>query len=176
MTKPKTVTAVRNGCEILVDDCDAHLLDSGYVNAVTKKTKNGLVYHRVSYKPKDGKGSQSFLARKIMGLEKGDKRVVDHINRDGLDNRRVNLRVCTISQNSMNKEKISMGTYSKYKGVSFDKRQNRWIAVICVEQRSKIAGYFKTENAAARCYNSWAKTIFGEYAYLNEISKNNKTK
>lgn len=91
--------------------------------------------------------------------------VVDHINRNGLDNRRANLRLVTIAQNNMNRRPWSRS--SKFKGVSFHKNQNRFIARITVNGKRLHLGSFINESAAAKAYDKAALEHFGQFAYLN---------
>jgi HNH endonuclease len=88
-------------------------------------------------------------------------KVTDHINGNGLDNRKSNLRICTISENTINSKK-SINKSSKYKGVSFI---NPWRAYI----GRKILGHFKTEKEAAEAYNKAAKELYFDFARLNII-------
>jgi len=90
----------------------------------------------------------------------------DHINHIGLDNRRANLRPATAAQNSWNRKKQSKPTSSKYKGV-YQTISNTWSAKITVLGKRIHLGTFKTETAAARAYDSAAKTHFGPFAYTN---------
>ena len=90
--------------------------------------------------------------------------VVDHVNRDRLDNRRSNLRVCTQSQNLANSPKLRGGS-SRFKGVSI--RRGRWRAQIGISGKIIHLGYFTDEAAAARAYNEAAQATFGEFALLN---------
>lgn len=108
-------------------------------------------------------GQKTYLHRLIMKPPTGH--VVDHINGDTTDNRRENLRVCLNAYNSINSKKQSNGVTSKYKGVSFYKRDGTWE----VNVAGKYYGRFKTEDEAARIYNLWAKALFGKYANLNVI-------
>lgn len=96
--------------------------------------------------------------------------VIDHINRNTLDNRIENLRLATRNQNAQNSRPIR-GSSSKYKGVGWDKNKIRWIAKIYYsvkdEKRYKYIGRFKTEKEAALAYDREAKKLFGDFAYLN---------
>lgn len=106
------------------------------------------------------------MHRVILGLKPGDKRQCDHIDGDGLNNQRSNLRVCTIQQNSQSRKK-QKGTTSKYKGVSFDRQHRKWQVSIRVNHKHIHLGRFRSESAAARCYNKAALKYFGEFALTN---------
>lgn len=93
---------------------------------------------------------------------------VDHINGDGLDNRRTNLRLATHSQNIINVGK-RFGK-SKYKGVSWHKRDKRWQAYININGIRRCLGNFKIEVEAAKAYNKEANKLHGQFARLNIIS------
>lgn len=92
----------------------------------------------------------------------------DHINGDKLDNRKLNLRICTRSQNNRN-QKPQIGKTSKYKGVYWYKNEQKWIARIKKNKKDIYCGRFKTEIEAARAYNEAAITAFGEFARLNNV-------
>lgn len=109
------------------------------------------------------------IHRSIMGFGFGCKKQVDHIDGDGLNNQRVNLRVCTRSQNNRNREKTSRATTSKYKGVSHHKRNKKWCARIRTGSNLKHLGSFSSEKAAAHAYNEAAIEYFGEFARLNTL-------
>jgi len=83
--------------------------------------------------------------------------VVDHINHNGLDNRKSNLRVATRWQNAQNRRKTSKRTASIYKGVSWNKRDKRWFAEIRVNDKCRDLGYFEDETAAAKAYDEAAR-------------------
>lgn len=93
----------------------------------------------------------------IMGV-KG----VDHINRNKLDCRRCNLRMCNQSQNAAN-TKLSIKNKSGFKGVSWAKDRGKWVAQI-FKGRAIRLGAFDTPEAAARAYAQKAKELFGEFA------------
>jgi len=92
----------------------------------------------------------------------------DHIDTNGLNNTRENLRFVTRSQNMMNRTK-ALGTSTKYKGVSFHKHNKRYIAYINANFVRHFLGCFDTAELAAIAYNEAAKIYFGEYARLNVI-------
>ncbi len=103
------------------------------------------------------------LHRFIMGAHKGQ--YVDHKNRDGLDNRRSNLRICTNSQNQHNCQ-TNRGS-SCYKGVSWQKSRRKWKATITVDGKNKHLGLFADELEAACAYDAAAREHFGEFARPN---------
>jgi hypothetical protein len=105
------------------------------------------------------------MHRDIMNAPSG--LLVDHRNRNPLDNRRANLRLATHSQNMQNREKIGKKTTSRFKGVSFDKKKNLWRADICYRGKIIFLGYFENEIDAARAYDAAAKKYHGEFARLN---------
>lgn len=102
------------------------------------------------------------LHRIVMGANKGD--VVDHINGDKGDNRKCNLRKCTVAQNAWNSGKRRSGS-SKYKGVYL--RGKRWHACIMVNAKTIRLGGFDEELAAAIAYDVAARKYHGEFAKTN---------
>jgi hypothetical protein len=107
------------------------------------------------------------MHRKIMNCS-DSKLVVDHINHNTLDNRKENLRVCTVMQNCHNQKKYKK-SYSKYKGVSYkkDNKTKKFYASIGFNNKLICLGSFLTEEGAALAYDNKAKEIYGEFAYLN---------
>jgi hypothetical protein len=94
--------------------------------------------------------------------------VVDHINHNGLDNRKANLRPATKSQNNINKPNIKRkGAHSKYRGVTLEKRINKWQAQIRAKGTHRVIGYFEDEIEAAKAYDAKARKYHGEFAVLN---------
>ena len=94
---------------------------------------------------------------------------VDHINRNGLDNRKANLRPVTRAQNILNrpynfKRKNSP---SKYKGVTWHKSTKKWHVQICYNGQHKSVGYFHDEIRAAKAYDAAARKHHKEFAVLN---------
>ncbi len=95
---------------------------------------------------------------------------VDHINGNGLDNRKCNLRLATAAQNSRNRRRTG-GRSSRYKGVSFIKSKHRYVAEITFNGRRMSLGHFKSEIEAACAYDKAAKKYHKEFAALNFPSK-----
>ena len=93
--------------------------------------------------------------------------VCDHINRNGLDNRKANLRAATVSQNLCNRPKRTTRTRSKYKGLEWDRIQRKWKARIQLNGRKIYLGSFASEIAAARAYDAAAKKYHRNFASLN---------
>lgn len=96
------------------------------------------------------------------------KTQIDHIDNDGLNNRRNNLRVCNHSANNCNKGVIKSNT-SGYKGVSWHKRSRKWEAYIAKDSKKTTLGYFTEVKEAAKAYNGAALVFHGEFAKLNAI-------
>jgi hypothetical protein len=92
-------------------------------------------------------------------------RELDHINGDGCDNRIVNLRLATASENMRNRRRRSDNT-SGFKGVSWSKRSGRWIAHIGINRKIIHLGLFDTKEAAAAAYAEAAARLHGKFANL----------
>ena len=93
---------------------------------------------------------------------------VDHINHDGLDNRRANLRFSNQSQNTANSRKQD-GCSSRYKGVCWDKQHQKWRAGIMKNYKHIFLGLYSDEVETARAYDEAALEAFGEFASLNGV-------
>lgn len=92
--------------------------------------------------------------------------LADHINGDGLDNRRANLRKATSVQNACNRRLSSENT-SGFKGVSRKTGSARWTARIKTQGKAIHLGYFSTPQEAARAYDMAARELHGAFAHLN---------
>lgn len=110
--------------------------------------------------------SSPYLHRLIMNAKKGE--IVDHINRNTLDNRKENLRICSNMQNTWNAG--SRKGLSKYKGVTYIRRSNKWGASIGCNGKRISLGHFELERDAALAYNAKAVELFGEFACLNVVA------
>jgi len=92
--------------------------------------------------------------------------MVDHVDGDGLNNRRQNLRFATAQQNQQNQRKTA-NCASKFKGVTFHKPSQKWIARIRISGHLHYIGQFLDEDSAARAYDERAVSVAGEFAHLN---------
>ena len=96
------------------------------------------------------------------------KLVIDHIDRNKVNNQVTNLRWATQQQNMMNMT-IRTGTSSQYKGVAYHKTKSKWCAYIMFDRKLLHIGLFANEEDAARAYNAKAIELFGEFANLNPV-------
>jgi hypothetical protein len=94
--------------------------------------------------------------------------VIDHINGNGLDNRKENLRICTNQENSFNHD-ISKNNTSGYTGVSLRKKSGKFRAYIHHNRKYNYLGDYITAEKAALAYNAAAIKYFGIFARLNKI-------
>lgn len=97
-----------------------------------------------------------------------DSFYTDHINSDKLDNRKENLRNSSMLQNNLNTTKRKNCT-SKYKGVHWDRLNNKWRVCIDINKRTIHAGRFLSEIEAAKAYNGLAIKYHGKFAKLNGV-------
>jgi len=96
-----------------------------------------------------------------------DNLFVDHINHNGLDNRKANLRPATPADNARYARYPKINTSSKYRGVWYNKQIKKWRAAILVNCKRKHLGYFKNEIDAAKAYDKAAKLYYKDFAILN---------
>lgn len=94
------------------------------------------------------------------------EKVVDHVDRNGLNNQKNNLRVCNDTQNKANR-RVDKANKSGYRGVRFDPRINRWTAKIIVNGKSRSAGSYEDARTAAIARDILAKRVRGDYAAIN---------
>lgn len=117
-----------------------------------------------------GKHGGYAMHREILPIPLGKE--IDHTDRNGLNNQKSNLRICTVSQNQANTKSRTGGT-SKFKGVGWFKSSRKWRALIKVKGQLVYLGLFVTEEDAAIAYNNAALRHFGEFARLNSVEARN---
>lgn len=106
-----------------------------------------------------------YLHRYIIGAPKG--KMVDHINGNGLDCRKDNIRLATNSQNQANSKTRTNKMYSNLKGVSFYKKCNKWMSTITVKGKRMYLGVFTTDKEAHEAYKKAAIKHFGEFSFIS---------
>lgn len=149
-----------NGDAAIVDRADAGLVSNQRWTLYAGKS--GLKYARASGRYS---ATLSLMHRLISGAKLGEH--VDHINGNGLDNRRSNLRVCTHAENMGNRRK-QKNSAQPFKGVRKRTEKptpNPWRA--CIGKEQKYLGCFATAEEAARAYDSAAVERYGAFAKLN---------
>jgi hypothetical protein len=127
-----------------------------------KASKNAI--YAVRTLTTSGKSKRIYMHRLISNTP--SCLVCDHINHDGLDNRRANLRNCTVKQNNAN-SRSAIASSSKYKGVCWSKKRRKWFAYIKKNGVQFNLGSFENEADAARAYDIAAKMYHGAFAGLN---------
>ncbi len=108
------------------------------------------------------------LHRYLMDCVKGDCEIIDHVDGNGLNCQFVNLRRCTVQQNNRN-SRGTVDSSSKYKGVHWHIRRQKWSASIRVNSKLKYLGLFTSEMEGALAYNAACREYFGDFAKLNII-------
>lgn len=144
----------------LVDDGDYEYLSE--FKWYYQNTLRGRFEYANRYIKHKGNKRQTILSmhRDLLQAKRGQ--YCDHVDGNGLNNRRNNIRLCTQSQNRMN-SKARSNNLSNFKGVSWHKQSKRWQVYIL----NKYIGLFDSKEAAAKEYNKQAKKHFREFAKLN---------
>ena len=171
---------ITKGYVAVVDDDDYDWLSKHRWCASVDKRDQYVSVRTTMYKYFEGYKWRRGIKMHRMILDAKPGEVVDHINGDPLDNRRENLRLCTLKENSRNatKQKMFAGApcTSKYKGVSLCTSKpfkgkygeyQYWRAGIGHNGVFHYIGQFKTEKEAALAYDEEAIKRFGEFAKLN---------
>jgi hypothetical protein len=150
----ETITLARKlpltqGKYAIVDDDDYEYLSrwswhvSGWGYAQRTESKKAVLMHK-----------------QLMGTP---NQVVDHVNRDILDNRRSNLRLATKQQNGAN-AKLSKRNKSGFKGVWYNASRKKWEAYIRPNGKKLHLGRYSTAEEAAGAYKKAATLHFGDFA------------
>jgi len=147
-------------------DEDADLADVKWNAQKRKKTWYVRRTDHSSGKDKTIKMHRVILSRKL-GRELLPEEQVDHVDHNGLNNCRENLRLATNTENQHNQLKQNRKTTSKYKGVSRDETTQKWRAYIHVNGRQIYLGLFEREEDARDAYIAAAIKYFGPFAYTD---------
>ncbi len=155
--------SLTQGKEALVDDIDYEYLMQ-WKWCVTKQGK-----HFYAVSGYSAGGTRKIMHRMIASrIGFPSNSMVDHINRNGLDNQHENLRPSTKVENGRNRGPIK-NSKSGFKGVSWRVDRNRWRANIRINGKQTHLGYFTDKIEAAKAYNEAAKKHFKNFAWLNPI-------
>lgn len=145
----------------MVDDEDYDWL----IKLTWSVNKDGRTYYaRHSKKISANKNKCIPMHRMILGIT-DPSMLVDHIDHDGLNNQRSNLRTCNYAENARNA--VSFGATSKYRGVAWSKYNRKWKVTINFNRIAHYLGYYDSEEEAARVYDTKAMEFHGEFANLN---------
>jgi len=152
---------LNNGRYALVDDLDYWRLKEWKWRAVIS---GRTIYSNRNDRTGDNQKT-ILMHRFILGLT--DRNIhVDHIDGNGLNNQRSNLRPCTAAENCMNK-RPSKSSISKYKGVRLNIAKGIYEAGIHTNTKFTLIGVYKTEIEAALAYDAYVAIEHGEFAWLN---------
>jgi len=138
------------GYKVLIDAEDYEKVIKYKWNIHKEKAKKNYFYFHHTYRDNNKKNSL-LLHRMLLNLELHDGFVCDHINGNTLDNRKCNLRKCTVAENARN-SKISKNNRTGLKGVSYKKKDNKYQGSIQVNKKYIYLGYFKTPQEAHSAY------------------------
>ena len=142
----------------LVDEGDHHWLARFRWFAIPSKGTH-YAYRTVR---RDGKNVNIRLHREL--LRAPPNMLVDHINGDGLDNRRSNLRLASPVENARFKLRKAANKTSRFKGVYWNRALSKWHASIMTNGRNMHLGYFADETEAQASYACAAVELFGSFA------------
>lgn len=153
----------------IVDDEDFEYLSNNFKWIACKKRDAWYVkahLHSKYYGEANNKSRHVYMHRILLNAKNNEQ--VDHINGDGLDNRRENLRICDNAQNHWNVGK-QKNNKSGFKGVSFCKLTNSWKVRIHIRNKEKWLGRYKDINEAVKIYNEAVMKYYGEFGRVNIV-------
>ena len=151
--------------ETVVDSVDADLAEMWWAIMNMHKSSQYAIHRNGRGKNVKRFWMHRVIMERILGRELEPGECIDHINGNGLDNRRCNLRLATIIQNNFNKRISSLNT-SGYKGVYWRPDKKKWAAEIRANGKRLRLGYFDSAEYAYDAYCEAAKEMHGEFARL----------
>lgn len=157
----KQILLTQGKCAI-VDDEDFNTLSQYQWNA--SQYKNSKTWYAKRNNRVNGHQVTILMHRQIMNAKQGLS--VDHINHNGLDNQKHNLRLCSHKENMFNRTP-DKNTSSCFKGVYWCKNISKWRSYITIDNKKVMLGCFESEIEAAKAYDLQASKNFGEFANLN---------
>lgn len=149
------------GKTMLVDEADIPFVNR-YKWSASQDHGSHRWYAMAYFPAPGGKGRVVSFHRLVLSFPKGEQ--VDHIDGNGLNNTRANLRSCSRRQNRYN-SRTNVDNKSGFKGVFWDKNARKYRATIS----KRHLGLFDNAEDAARAYDRAARELFGEFAYLNFV-------
>jgi len=154
----------KTGFFATIDDEDAERVGQYKCWELVRTKRPGVFY--ACARPKRGgvRGPTIYLHRLVMNY--CGPHDVDHVNGDGLDNRKANLRIASRSENLAN-GKRSRPNMAGFKGVKRHRGGKHWSAQITVNGKNKYLGWFDSAETAARAYDAAAVDAFREFAVTN---------
>lgn len=159
MTPPEYCLIPLTKDKFAIVDADDYVMVSRFKWSAEQNTRSKDFYSVFK------KGGRRVYMHRLI-LKTPDGMVTDHINHDTLDNRKINLRNATDSQNRKNRRK-ARNNKSGYKGASFNRRCSKWVANILIDGKYKHLGYFPTVIDAAKAYDAAAIAAYGAFACTN---------
>lgn len=144
----------------LVDDEDYKRLDQYSWYCVKVRERHQYAYTTI-------KGKAIHMASMIM--KPSNKYQVIHLDKNGLNNQKYNLKIASITQRNRSRVKQESESSSRYKGVSYDKSTGKWRSRILINYKTIYLGRYNNELEAAQAYDKAALKYFGEFAQLNLI-------
>lgn len=145
----------------IVDDADYEWLNQWKWYA----RKSGRNWYVNRMTPRKNNGREMVFMHRVI-LDAPENKVVDHKNKNGLDNRRENLRLCSPGQNIRN-SRTPRGSTTGYKGVTKRSGRKKFEVYINIGGRQKYIGCHDDPSEAARMYDRAARKYFGEFAGTN---------
>lgn len=156
------IVPLTKGYFATIDASDIHLVDCFDWHAKTAIKLNGDVRSAYAARSDYTGGKQKTVQMHRIIMRAGLGQLVDHINGNGLDNRRENLRLATSSQNSQNRH-VGLRNTSGAKGVVFHKQSRKWQAQIHTGKKSLYLGIFDNIEDASSAYVTASAMFHGQF-------------